>query len=194
MSEIRVTFFATGESHRPVPTIAKSDFAVVDNEWVVRNFRSFTRSDEYALNVVVLVDLSESVAPRFRASINDVLQLVAREQSIPDDDIAVLSFGGMLRTEPAILCWDGCRAPDSIARLRANQELRHYTSIRRAGIRIRFCLAARPRHNAPSTHPFLGRKRHQQPAYRGRRLPVSTEQRGHGLFSRHRAALRCFLG
>ena len=119
VSEIRVTFFATGESHRPAPTIAKSDFAVVDNERVVRNFRSFTRSDENALNVVVLVDLRESVAPRFRASINDVLQLVAREQSIPDDDIAVLSFGGMRGTEPAILCSDGCRAPDSIARLRA---------------------------------------------------------------------------
>jgi hypothetical protein len=49
--------------------------------------------------VVVLVDMSESIAPRFRATINDVLQLVAREQSIPDDNLSILSFGGS--SEPA---------------------------------------------------------------------------------------------
>lgn len=119
VSEIRVTFFATDANHRPIAALAKSDFAVVDNERIVRNFRSFTRSDENALDVVALVDLSESVAPRFRMAIDNVLQLVAREQSIPADNIAVLSFGGTPGTQPAILCSDGCRASDSITRLLA---------------------------------------------------------------------------
>ncbi len=94
VSEVRVTFFATDENNHPLETLTQSDFAVVDNERVVRNFRSFTHSDETSLDVVVLVDLSESVAPHFRVAMSDVLQLVAREQSIPDDNIAVLSFGG----------------------------------------------------------------------------------------------------
>jgi VWFA-related protein len=124
VSEVRVTFFATDENNHPVATLTKSDFAVVDNELVVRNFRSFKHSDETALDVVALVDLSESVAPRFRVAMNDVLQLVAREQSIPNDNVAVLSFGGTSGgmsggIRPAVLCASGCRASDSVSRLLA---------------------------------------------------------------------------
>jgi VWFA-related protein len=119
-SEVRVTFFATDENNHALATLTQSDFAVVDNELVVRNFRSFTHSDETSLDVVVLIDLSESVAPRIRAAMNAVLQLVAREQSIPDDSIAVLSFGGMTTgLRPAILCSSGCGAADSMSKLMA---------------------------------------------------------------------------
>ena len=128
VSEVRVIFFATDENNHPLGTLTKSDFAVVDNERVVRNFRSFTRSDETSLDLVVLVDLSESVAPRVRVAMSDVLQLVAREQSIPDDNLAVLSFGGASGgtsgvtfggLRPAILCSSGCRAADSTSKLLA---------------------------------------------------------------------------
>jgi VWFA-related protein len=120
VSEVRVTFFATDENNHPVATLTKSDFAVVDNERVVRNFRNFTHSDETSLDVVALVDLSESVAPRFRVAMNDVLQLVAREQSVPDDNLSVLSFGGTFGgMRPAVLCSSGCRASDSVSRLLA---------------------------------------------------------------------------
>jgi VWFA-related protein len=124
VSEVRVTFFATDENNHLLENLTEADFAVVDNERVVRNFRSFTHSDETALDVVALVDMSESVAPRFRAAISDVVQLVALEQSIPDDKIAVLSFGGMLdRTSggmrPAILCSSDCRPSDSASKLLA---------------------------------------------------------------------------
>jgi VWFA-related protein len=132
VSEVRVTFFATDQNNQPIESLTKSDFAVVDNERVLRNFRSFTRTDETSLDVVVLIDLSESVAPRVRTAISDVLGLVAREQSIPDDNISVLSFGGTLggtpegtsggalgRLTPAILCTSGCRAADPAAKLLA---------------------------------------------------------------------------
>lgn len=105
--------------------MTKADFAVVDNEWVVRKFRSFTHSEETSLEVVVLVDLSESVAPHVRATISDVLQLVARQQSVANsnDNISVLSFGGALDARggvrPAVLCTNGCQASDSVARLLA---------------------------------------------------------------------------
>jgi len=120
VSQVRITFFATDENNHALETLTKSDFAVVDNELVVRNFQSFTHSDETSLDVVALVDLSESVAPRFRVAVSAVLQLVAREQSIPDDNIAVLSFGGTFGgMRPAILCSSGCRASDSVSRLLA---------------------------------------------------------------------------
>ena len=124
VSEVRVTFFATDENNHALATLTKTDFAVVDNELVVRNFRSFTHSDETSLDVVALVDLSESVAPRIRATMSAVLQLVAGEQSIPDDNIAVLSFGGTsggtsAGLRPVILCSSGCRAADSASKLLA---------------------------------------------------------------------------
>jgi VWFA-related protein len=126
VSQVQVTFFATDENNHPVAILSKSDFAVVDNELVVRNFRSFTTADENSLDVVALVDLSESVAPRLRVAISDVEQLVAREQSIPDDNVAVMYFGAEFggtsgRTSggirPAILCSSGCRSSDSASRL-----------------------------------------------------------------------------
>jgi VWFA-related protein len=127
VSEVRVTFFATDESNHALQTLTTSDFAIVDNERVVRNFRSLTHSDEASLDVVVMVDLSESVSPNFRVAIGDVLRMVALEQSIADDNIAVLSFGGTpgetpKRTFdiwPALLCSSGCRASDSLAKLQA---------------------------------------------------------------------------
>ncbi len=119
VSEVRVTFFATDENNHPVASLTKSDVAVVDSEFVIRNFRSFTPADETSLDVVALVDLSESVAPRLKVAMSAVLQLVAREQSIADDNIAVLSFGGTFEgtpgggvgsIHPAIFCSSGCRA------------------------------------------------------------------------------------
>jgi|SRR5271165_2689397 len=114
VSEVRVTFFATAEKNQTVEALTKADFAVVDNDAVLRNFRSFTRTDETALDLVVLVDLSESVAPRVRSAMNNVLHLVAHEQLIPENNIAVVSFSG---TQPVILCSNSCGAANSVAKL-----------------------------------------------------------------------------
>jgi len=132
VSEVRVTFFASDENNHPVATLTTSDFAVVDRERVIRKFRSFTRSDETTLDLVALVDLSESVAPRLRVAMSAVLQLVAHEQSIPADNFAVLSFGGASEEasgetslgtsaaiRPAVLCASGCGASNSVSRLLA---------------------------------------------------------------------------
>jgi VWFA-related protein len=124
VSEVRVTFFTTDESNHPVQTLTASDFAIVDNEKVVRNFRSLAQSDETSLDLVALVDLSESVAPNSRVAVGDALQLIMREQSIADDNLAVMTFGGtsgesseatLDSIRPALLCASGCR--DSVTRL-----------------------------------------------------------------------------
>ena len=66
VSEVRLSLFATDNKNHPFDTLTQSDFAVIDDELVVREFRSFSRANETALDVVILLDLSESVAPRLR--------------------------------------------------------------------------------------------------------------------------------
>jgi VWFA-related protein len=127
VSEVRVTFFATDQNHDPLETLTDSDFAVVDNERVVRNFRSFTHSDETLLDVVVAVDASESVVPRSQVAVSAVRQLVEWAQSIPDNKISVLSFGGTSGGMvggtsvglPSVVCSKSCHAPDSVNKLHA---------------------------------------------------------------------------
>jgi VWFA-related protein len=116
VSEVRIPFFATDEHNRSVDTVKKEDFAVVDNGLVVRSFRSFSRSDETALDLVVVVDVSESVAPRFRAGMQDVLQLISHSQPVSDDSISVLSFSGV---QPALICSGNCRGSAAESRLLA---------------------------------------------------------------------------
>ena len=107
VSEVRITFFGTDEKNRPVDKIGKDDFAVVDNGIVVRDFRSLTRSQETALDVVAAVDASESVAPRFQATVTDVLQLVSQRQLATDDNISVMTFSGL---RPLVICARDCRS------------------------------------------------------------------------------------
>jgi VWFA-related protein len=106
VSEVRITFFATDGKNRPVEQITADDFAVVDSGIVVRNFRSLTKTDETTLDVVALIDVSESVAAPFSSSVNDLLQLISQEQLAADDNLSVISFGG---PHPVLLCARDCR-------------------------------------------------------------------------------------
>lgn len=103
-SEVRVAFFATDENNQPVQKISRDDFAVVDGEAVIREFSSLTLSSETVLNVLVLVDASESVAPRFRETMKNVLQLAASSAS--SDRMSIVTFGG---TKPVVACTSDCR-------------------------------------------------------------------------------------
>jgi len=115
-SEVRVTFFATDQNNQLVDTVVKDDFAVVDSGAVIRDFSSLTRSNETALDVVAVVDTSESVAPRFHTAMNDVLQLVSQRPLAADDNISVVSFSGL---RPVLLCTRDCRSPAAGQRLLA---------------------------------------------------------------------------
>jgi VWFA-related protein len=111
VTQVKVTFFATDGNNRPLDTVTPSDFAVVDNQRVVRSFRSFARSEENAIDLLALVDASGSVASRSGATRSAVLDLLGRAQSTPADTMSVLSFGGV---STAVLCSGGCRAPDAL--------------------------------------------------------------------------------
>ncbi|MGC2647900.1 MAG: VWA domain-containing protein, partial [Candidatus Sulfotelmatobacter sp.] len=111
---MRLLFLATDEHNHTVQDLQPDDFAVVDDERVIREFRSFTRSDAVYLNVVVLIDSSESVLPRFRQEIKEVAQLISQSPWNSRDQISVLAFGGI---EPEFICDGNCResfSPDRI--------------------------------------------------------------------------------
>ncbi len=113
-SEVRVTFFATDGNNRLVDSISRDDFAVVDGEMVIRDFRSLARSDETKLDIVVLVDASESVAPRFHVITDQVLKLIARNHS--GDDLSIITFAGL---RPAVLCAIDCGSSEVAQKLRS---------------------------------------------------------------------------
>jgi VWFA-related protein len=106
VSEVRLVFFATDEHNHTVEALKPDDFAVVDDETVIRNFRSFTRSGEIKLDVIVLFDSSESVLPHFKQEMTEVLQLISQSPWSPEDNISVLSFSGI---EPHPVCAGDCR-------------------------------------------------------------------------------------
>jgi len=113
-SEVRVTFFATDENNRLVDQIHEDDFAVVDGDEVIRDFRSLTRSNETKLDVVLLVDTSQSVAPRFHGIADQILRIIS--QNNPGDDLSVITFSGL---KPAVVCTADCSNAATQAKIRS---------------------------------------------------------------------------
>lgn len=104
-SEVRVSFFATDQNGRPLDRLTKDDFAVVDSGLVIRDFRSLAPSSETALDIVALVDTSESVAPRFRANMQNVVQLVHTQSTSADQTLSLIQFSGL---QPTVMCSGDC--------------------------------------------------------------------------------------
>ncbi len=107
VSEVRLVFFATDEHNRPVDALRQDDLAVIDNETVIRDFRSFGPDALVKLDVTVLMDFSESVLPQLQQEITNVLQLIAQWPWNSADNVSVLSFSG---TEVHLLCTGDCRS------------------------------------------------------------------------------------
>jgi VWFA-related protein len=133
VEEVRLTFYATDQRNASVDAIAKSDFAVVDSDRVLHNFRSFGRSPETKLDLVVLIDCSESVLPRFQQEISDVLQLIGQSRWIADDKISLISFRD---STPVMICSGDCRdspLESRLATLNAGGQTPLYDAVELAG-------------------------------------------------------------
>jgi len=104
-AEVRVSFFGTDEHNRPLETLHEQDFAVVDDGVVVRDFRSLTHASETALDVVFLVDASESVGRQLPALVKEVAQLIADEPAGENVQSSIISFHGL---QPDLLCAGDC--------------------------------------------------------------------------------------
>ena len=118
VDEVRLTFAATDQNNHAVATLEAGDFAVVDNDLIVRNFRSFSRADYTRLELAILIDSSESISPRFRQEVADVLELLSRTGGVPDQNVSLFSFHG---SQPAQLCAGDCRTSRASDRLPSAQ-------------------------------------------------------------------------
>jgi len=119
VSEVRLVFFAKDEHNRPIQELQKDDFAVIDDDAVIRNFRSFNRSPLTKLDVVLLIDSSESVLAQFKQEIAEVQRMISEAPWSPEDNLSILTFSGV---EAHILCAINCRGsflPDQLASLPA---------------------------------------------------------------------------
>jgi VWFA-related protein len=113
-SEVRVTFFATDGSNHPVNMVTNDDFAIVDGDTIIRHFRSLARSEETALDAVILIDTSESVARRLPATVKEVLRILSQSGSGAGENFSIVSFSGL---QPVALCLHNCDTSEAGQRL-----------------------------------------------------------------------------
>jgi len=91
-SEVRLNFFATDETGRVISKLTPQDFAVVDEGTVIRDFRSFLPSNQSNVNVVMLVDCSESVLHAIGKEMSGLRDLISRTHWTDGDEVSILSF------------------------------------------------------------------------------------------------------
>jgi VWFA-related protein len=107
VSEVRLTFSATDQNDHGVATLQATDFAIVDKGVIVRDYQSFSRTDYTKLQIVILLDSSESVSRKFRREITDATELLSQTSGVPEENISLLSFKN---AKPLVICAGNCRA------------------------------------------------------------------------------------
>jgi len=116
-SEVRLTFYAT-DHNRNVSQLQRDDFAVVDDEWVVRDFRSFGHCNTENLELVILVDGSESVSPQYGREVAGLLRLLSQSRVTSADRVSVIAFSGL---KPSLICGTTCQNSSTVPELLATR-------------------------------------------------------------------------
>jgi len=93
VEEVRLTLVATDRQQHYVNDLVPTELAIVDNEVIVRKFRSFSRAPEGRLNVLLLVDASDSVSDRRKRETSSVLESIRNAAWGASDSVSVLTFG-----------------------------------------------------------------------------------------------------
>ncbi|PYX87257.1 MAG: hypothetical protein DMG68_12370 [Acidobacteria bacterium] len=105
-AEVRLTFLATENQTRRTASLQQSDFVVVDSDAVVRDFHTFTPAPEMKVELLILIDCSESVSPQVQRELREVLRLITETGGIEEGHLSIASFAG---TQPKTLCQGNCR-------------------------------------------------------------------------------------
>jgi Mg-chelatase subunit ChlD len=107
VDEVRLTLVAVDQQHHYINNLAPSEVAIVDNEVIVRKFRSFTRAPEIRLNVLVLIDASDSVSDHRKHETTTVLESIRNADWSASDTVSALTFGA---GTPQLTCIKNCAA------------------------------------------------------------------------------------
>ena len=106
VSEVRVMFTAADAQGRRITQLWPQDVAVVDNDQIIRRFRSFGPVSETPLDVVILVDTSGSVTKQIEKELALVEAFVHRANWRNGDQVSILSFGG---PKNSVICKGMCQ-------------------------------------------------------------------------------------
>lgn len=119
VSEVRLAFVATDEHDQPVRELKPQDFAVVDDEQIIRKFRSFVPAGAIKLDLTVLVDCSDSVLPKFDREMTSVVKLLEQTPATSAYNLSISIFT-FRELEASVMCRGDCRTvftPDRIVTL-----------------------------------------------------------------------------
>jgi VWFA-related protein len=133
VNEVRLAFAASDRQGHVIRTLQSSDVAVADNGAIIRHFRSFRPASESPLDLVILLDASDSVESQIPAEIAAVKSFVEDSAWGERDRVSILSFGGQ---RPQLLCARNCRAENARVKLdglRANGVTPLYDALLQAG-------------------------------------------------------------
>ena len=115
-NEVRLAFAASDRQGHVVKALHSADIAVADNGSIIRQFRSFRPASESPLNLVILLDASDSVASQIPEEIDAVKSFIRDSAWGERDRISILAFGG---GEPQLLCARNCAADTASVKLNA---------------------------------------------------------------------------
>ncbi len=114
-NEVRLAFAASDRQGHVIKELHPSDVAVADNGTIIRHFKSFRPASESPLDLVVLLDASDSLASQIPGEIADVETFIARSAWGEQDRVSILAFGGM---RPKLVCARNCNA--QVAQIKLN--------------------------------------------------------------------------
>ncbi len=103
--EVRLAFSVRDAQGHMVPDLQPSDVAVDDNDRIIRRFRSFRPASEAPLDIVILLDASDSVAKHIPEEVESVRRFVASSRWGAQDRVSILTFGGL---HWKLLCAQNC--------------------------------------------------------------------------------------
>jgi VWFA-related protein len=113
-NEVRLAFAASDRQGHVVKALQSADIAVADNGSIIRQFRSFRPTLESPLNIVILLDASDSVASQIPKEIDAVKSFIRDSAWGERDRISILAFGGR---EPQLLCARNCTGDTASVKL-----------------------------------------------------------------------------
>ncbi len=114
VDEVRIVFAATDALGHGIKSLRSSDVAVADNGWIVRNFRSFRPAADMPLDLVLLLDTSDSAQSELAAKIAEITNFLEGPEWEERDRVSVLVFGG---ERSQLLCLRNCRGADMRGKL-----------------------------------------------------------------------------
>jgi VWFA-related protein len=114
VNEVRLAFAASDHQGHVIKNLRPADVAVADNGSIIRHFRSFRPASESPLELMILLDVSDSVASQIPEEIAEVKSFVENSTWGDRDRVSILAFGGL---RPMLVCARNCNPAIARAKL-----------------------------------------------------------------------------